>query len=100
MLAEMRSHAKGFFHFAQRHSLHYLEYFKSRKLSPERQQFFESLSRETLARLLEMLGMLADGTLLRPLDIFDLLMHGTPAVLLMIRLYRQFVLGNKAAEKK
>jgi len=27
-------------------------------------------------------------------------MHGTPAVLLMIRLYRQFVLGNKAAEKK
>jgi hypothetical protein len=38
--------------------------------------------------------MLADGTLLRPLDIFDLLIHGTPAVLLMIRLYRHFVLGN------
>lgn len=50
--------------------------------------------------LLEKLRMLADGTLQRPLDIFDLLMHGTPAVLLMIRLYRQFVMGNNAAEKK
>lgn len=47
--------------------------------------------------LLEKLRMLADGTLQRPLDIFDLFMHGTPAVLLMIRLYRQFVLGKKAA---
>ena len=47
--------------------------------------------------LLEKLHMLTDGTLQRPLDIFDLLMHGTPAVLLMIRLYRQFVLGKKAA---
>jgi glutamate--cysteine ligase len=53
MLAEMRSHKEGFFHFAQRHSLQYLEYFKSRKLSLERQRFFESLSRESLARQLE-----------------------------------------------
>jgi len=53
MLREMRDHKEGFFHFAQRKSLQYLDYFKSRPLSPERQQFFEALSRESLARQLE-----------------------------------------------
>ncbi|MCW8840817.1 MAG: RND transporter [Gammaproteobacteria bacterium] len=36
----------------------------------------------------EKLKMLADGTLIRPIDIFDLLMHATPAVLLAIKLMR------------
>lgn len=38
--------------------------------------------------LWQKLKMLAAGTLSRPIDIFDLLMHGTPAVLLAIRLVR------------
>lgn len=50
--------------------------------------------------LIEKLGMLADGTLQRPIDIFDLFMHGTPVALLVIRLYRQFVLKITPAEKQ
>lgn len=38
--------------------------------------------------LWQKLKMLAAGTLSRPIDIFDLLMHGAPAVLLVIRLVR------------
>ncbi len=38
--------------------------------------------------LWEKLKMLAAGTLTRPIDIFDLLMHATPIVLLIIRLAR------------
>jgi hypothetical protein len=38
--------------------------------------------------LWEKLKMLASGTLSRPIDIFDLFLHGTPAVLLMIKLIR------------
>ena len=38
--------------------------------------------------LWEKLGMLFDGTLSRPIDIFDLFMHGAPSVLLIIRLIR------------
>jgi hypothetical protein len=38
--------------------------------------------------LWEKLGMLFGGTLSRPVDIFDLFMHGSPAVLLAIRLSR------------
>ena len=49
--------------------------------------------------LFEKLTMLVDGTLQRPLDIFDLFMHGTPAVLLIVRLYRQFVLAKKEVAK-
>ncbi|MCW8831356.1 MAG: hypothetical protein OQK32_07555 [Gammaproteobacteria bacterium] len=45
--------------------------------------------------LIEKLDMLADGTLRRPIDIFDLFMHGTPSVLLIVRLVRQFVLDKK-----
>ena len=40
------------------------------------------------------LNMLFSGTLSKPIDIFDLLMHGTPALLLIIRLARKF--GKKA----
>ena len=34
------------------------------------------------------LGMLVNGELSKPIDIFDLLMHGTPAVLLIVRVAR------------
>ena len=38
--------------------------------------------------LFEKLGMLFSGTLTRPIDIFDLFMHGTPVVLLVLKLMR------------
>lgn len=41
--------------------------------------------------LWEKLKMLAAGNLRRPLDIFDLLMHGTPVVLLAVKLVRMAV---------
>jgi hypothetical protein len=40
--------------------------------------------------LVEKLRMLAAGSLSKPIDIFDLLMHGTPLVLLVLKLFRQF----------
>jgi len=36
----------------------------------------------------EKLKMLADGTLSKPIDIFDLLLHATPWVLLIIKIMR------------
>lgn len=36
----------------------------------------------------EKLGMLVDGTLSRPMDIFDLILHGAPWVLLGLKLVR------------
>jgi hypothetical protein len=41
--------------------------------------------------LWQKLKMLMAGELTRPLDVFDLLLHATPAVLLVIRLIRQYV---------
>jgi len=38
--------------------------------------------------LWEKLKMLAAGTLVRPIDIFDLLLHATPVVLLLVKLGR------------
>jgi hypothetical protein len=38
--------------------------------------------------LVEKLRMLSQGTLTRPLDIFDLLLHTAPLVLLATRLWR------------
>ncbi len=38
--------------------------------------------------LVEKIRMLMEGTLRKPIDIFDLFLHGTPITLLMIRLYR------------
>ena len=38
--------------------------------------------------VVEKLHMLAAGELTRPIDIFDLLMHAAPWVLLFIKLYR------------
>ena len=41
--------------------------------------------------LIEKLRMLSQGTLSKPLDIFDLLLHSTPIVVLALRLWRQFI---------
>jgi hypothetical protein len=38
--------------------------------------------------LVEKVRMLSQGQLSRPLDMFDLLMHGTPLILLLVRLVR------------
>ena len=38
--------------------------------------------------LFEKLRMLAEGALVRPIDIFDLFMHSLPIILLAIRLIR------------
>ncbi|MEN8761426.1 MAG: RND transporter [Thiogranum sp.] len=38
--------------------------------------------------LWEKLKMLVAGTLTRPIDIFDLFLHGTPLVLLVLKLLR------------
>lgn len=40
--------------------------------------------------LVEKIRMLSQGTLQRPIDIFDLLLHTAPLVLLAWRLWRQF----------
>jgi hypothetical protein len=39
--------------------------------------------------LVEKIRMLGDGTLSKPIDIFDLFLHGTPLALLVIRLIRR-----------
>jgi hypothetical protein len=44
--------------------------------------------------LFEKLKMLAAGTLRRPIDIFDLLMHATPVVLLVLKLIRMATSGS------
>ncbi|MBT3347103.1 MAG: RND transporter [Thiotrichales bacterium] len=41
--------------------------------------------------LVEKIGMLLDGTLRNPLDIFDLFLHGTPITLLFIKIVRRIV---------
>jgi hypothetical protein len=38
--------------------------------------------------LWQKLKMLAAGELVKPLDIFDLFLHGTPVILLAIKLFR------------
>ncbi|OUD08655.1 RND transporter [Marivivens niveibacter] len=40
----------------------------------------------------EKLKMLVAGELVKPIDIFDLVLHGTPWVLLAAKLVREFVL--------
>ena len=44
--------------------------------------------------LVEKLGMLVDGTLSKPIDIFDLFLHGSPVSLLIIRLSRMVLPGH------
>ena len=38
--------------------------------------------------LIQKIKMLLDGSLVKPIDIFDLLMHATPSVLLLVRIVR------------
>jgi hypothetical protein len=40
--------------------------------------------------LVEKLRMLSQGDLTRPLDIFDLCLHLAPAIILTLRLWRQY----------
>lgn len=44
----------------------------------------------------EKIKMLLDGTLTKPVDIFDLLFHGFPWVLLALKLVRQATRPNQA----
>lgn len=53
--------------------------------------------REDVSHLVEKLGMLFDGTLIRPIDIFDLFLHGTPSALLIVRLLRM-AMGKTAGK--
>ena len=46
----------------------------------------------------EKLKMLFDGTLAKPIDIFDLVMHGTPWVLLGLKTVRHFTQSEKQQE--
>ncbi len=48
--------------------------------------------------LIEKIRMLSQGTLTRAIDIFDLLMHATPLVLLVLKLWRKF--GGKVDSSK
>lgn len=45
--------------------------------------------------LWEKIKMLANGELHRPLDIFDLLMHGSPLILIVIKLIRMRGKGSE-----
>lgn len=46
----------------------------------------------------EKLKMLFDGTLGKPIDIFDLVMHGTPWVLLGLKTVRHFTQSEEQQE--
>lgn len=48
--------------------------------------------------LLEKLRMLSQGTLHRPIDIFDLLLHGTPVVLVVLKLWRRWILSSSGED--
>ena len=46
--------------------------------------------------LFEKIGMLAQGTLTRPIDIFDLLLHATPVAILLVKVVRDLFAGGAA----
>jgi hypothetical protein len=46
--------------------------------------------------LLQKLRMLSQGALVRPLDIFDLLLHASPLMLMAAKLWRQWRAGLPA----
>ena len=50
--------------------------------------FFALMPIQPEPHLIEKLRMLFEGTLTRPIDIFDLFMHSLPTILLVIRLIR------------
>ncbi len=51
------------------------------------------------SHLLEKSRMLFNGELIKPIDIFDLFMHGTPSVLLVIRLIRLMRKSGESGDK-
>ena len=46
--------------------------------------------------LFEKIGMLTQGTLTRPIDIVDLLLHATPVVILLVKVGRDLIAGSAA----
>jgi len=50
--------------------------------------------------LIEKLRMLGQGTLSRPLDIFDLFIHAMPLVLLVLRLWRRMMAARAGAGRR
>jgi len=50
MLADMRSHDEGFFHYAQRMSKHHYQYYKQQTLPAEKIQFFEDMAKDSLKK--------------------------------------------------
>ena len=48
--------------------------------------------------LWQKLKMLADGTLSRPIDIFDLIFHAAGPTLLVVKIIRMRALANKAED--
>jgi len=50
MLADMRSHNEGFFHYAQRMSKHHYQYYKKQSLPVEKIQFFEDMAKQSLEK--------------------------------------------------
>ena len=50
MLAEMRENDEGFFHHAQRMSMHHNQYYKNHALPEDKVQFFERMAGESLAQ--------------------------------------------------
>lgn len=50
-----------------------------------------------MPHLVEKLIMLSNGTLKRPIDIFDLIMHGAPVVLLIVKFVSDIVEKMKGA---
>ena len=47
--------------------------------------------------LWQKLNMLVDGSLVRPIDIFDLVIHGTPALLLLLKLGRMATTAKRTS---
>jgi glutamate--cysteine ligase len=50
MLADMRAHDEGFFHYAKRMSEHHYQYYKKQSLSSEKIQFFEDMAKQSLVK--------------------------------------------------
>ena len=49
-----------------------------------------------MPHLVEKIGMLMNGTLSRPIDIFDLFQHSILIIILLLKLIRMMQLRNKA----
>ena len=49
---------------------------------------------QPMPHLFEKIGMLSRGELIKPIDIFDLLLHSAPLLLLALKVTRDAVLGR------